>query len=287
MTMTSTQVADPMDRLAALLGESGRFRAYQAIPEFARARCPDLDGLSYAQARIPGLDEARLDWLGEQFDDDIGSVLEIGANLGFFSLSLAERGAAPVHAYEPEAALSDATALIAGMIGLADRLHCRSTGVAIADLVDLPAVDLMIHLNVLHHAGIAYDHEAVAAAGGWMTYAHDYLAGIRAERLFLQTGNSAGDATLFPSEDAIPVLGDLLAGAGWSVAAVGVIEDFDQLTYRTFGVDALATAPRARCSRNTETGLVDYERDGQVVASLETGAAARPLWLCRRMETGT
>lgn len=277
------QVKGTIARLTALLAtDAGRFANYQTLPPVAAARLPGLARTSYRQQQL-SLDEPRYHWLTQELNVSGMKVLEIGASLGYFALSLAAEHSVQATAYEPVPAYSEACTLLAEICGLARRVTCVNAAVGLDDLEGLPEVDLIIHLNVLHHAGTVYDAKQVRQMGGWEAYVVEYLwrLSTRANHLFLQTGNVSDGDALFPGERTLPHLLDVLRRAGWEVIKVALIDDFENFVYRTFTPAELGDAPVITCWRNSETGLVDYFHEGGVVASLITGLAQRPLWLCR------
>ena len=277
-------VGGDLGRLAALLGQDvGKFGRYQVLPPVALERCPALAELGYDQAGHVPFDGPRYGWLTRNLDLAGLSVVEAGANLGYFALSLAAEYGGPVRALEPVAVFSEACALIARLCGLKDQVTCINEGLALDDIEGLPETDLIVLLNVLHHAGTVFDADRIAALGGWEAYAREYLArlGRRAVWLFFQIGNTARGEALFPGREAIPFVHTLLTVAGWTVEKIGIVEDFERLSLSTVTPEAIAELPRIWCRRNPESGLVDYFEGERLLASLATGMAQRPLWLCR------
>lgn len=273
-----------LQRLNRLLAtESVRFAAYQELPEALLQAVPSLRALPYKSRQL-ALDGPRYRWLLQCLGSRREfSVVEIGANLGFFSLSLAADRDARATLYEPIGPYVETVGLLADLAGLSGRVVCHASGVGIDDLETLPEADLLISLNVLHHAGTVFDVAAVEAANGWRAYAERWLAAasFKYRMLFLQTGNKSTGPALFDSAEAVPFVRGMLTGAGWTIDAVGAIGDFRELRFDTWTADRIDDVPATVCRRNPETGLVDYRRDGVIVASLPKGLAQRPLWFCR------
>lgn len=273
-----------VDRINHLLsGKHGRFAAYQELPEAVLRSAPALRHMSY-QSRQLGLDAPRYQWLVQCLAGLRKlTVVEVGANLGYFSLSLAADLDCHVNAYEPLEDPAETCSLLAELSGLHERVVCHRRGVDLDDLDRLPDADLLISLNVLHHAGSVFGADEVERAGGWRAYSLQWLrrAARKYRMLFLQTGNKSSGPALFESADAVPYVSTLLDAAEWDVEAVGIISDFAQFRYDTWTGESLERAPATTCRRNPDTGLVDYLRDDRIVASLAKGLAQRPLWFCR------
>ena len=269
--------------LQALLAEQVRDHGnYQVVPEVVLRHFSAAEQPLYRQEQL-ALDAPRFTWLRDHLDCTGMVAVEIGANLGYFSIRLADSCGATVHAYEPIAAYAKAVNLMAQVIGLGARVHGHAEPVPLEKVAALPACDLMVSLNVLHHAGRSFATDVVRDENSWREYARRYLSACagRAKWLFFQTGSTMGGSALFPSADAVPFTAKLLEDSGWSVVQTGVIADFSALTYASFSRAELDRVPRTSCRRDPATGLVAYTRDGKQVAALPTGLAQRPLWLCR------
>jgi len=264
-----------------LESNNGRFSNYQELAPCVLDKIGKYISKTYSQNQIP-LDRVRYNWLIKQIKPNRMSVIEIGSNLGYFILRLASEFNASVKAYEPVFEYSKATSLMAELCDLAKNISCISDGLLKEDLFKLSKSDLIINLNVLHHAGVEYDSESLKNAGGWQNYFLEYLSILsqKGQRLFLQTGNISSEKRLFSMEDAVPYINSLLKRSGWNTKAVGIIEDFDKLSYSTYSSSELDRVPNTLCTRNKDTGLVDYFRNNKLCVSFPTGLAARPLWYC-------
>lgn len=265
---------------ASLQTEGERFGHYQQIPAFVRARLPAAFG-EYGSRQLE-LDAPRYRFLDAHLPLEGLSVLEVGASLGYFGLSLAHDHGCRYVGYEPITAYAAAASLLSEAAGVAHLCRFHASAVALADIPSLPSADLIIELNVLHHGGSVFDADAARRLGGWEQYAVERLRRFRVKGryLFFQTGNVADSASLFPTEDALSTVAGLLSRAGWRTRVVGVIADLHALDYVTLAPDETATTRTYSCRRNPATGLVDYYLSGRLVGSLMTGLANRPLWVC-------
>lgn len=269
-----------------LLGVRHRFGNYQRLPPFMETIL-QREGytLNYAVQQLD-LDEARFGFLQQGLPLEGLAVTEIGCNLGYFLLRLAHENHCKTIGFEPIADYCTCIDRMAEIGGIADSVGVQFRGVHLADIDALPAADLIIELNVLHHASAVFDQEAVSQMGTWDGYAQARLSALalKGEYLLFQTGNSAGGETLFPSEDAALFTHRLLAAAGWQVLQIGSIPDLTSLDYEVSPGEQPARATTYQCRRNPDTDLVDYVRDGKLCGSLPTGLANRPIWLCRSQQ---
>ena len=259
-----------------------RFSKYQSIPEFVRGKLVGLgDRIAYVPNQID-LDARRFRFLKTVLTGDVVGVVEIGANLGYFGLSLAHDRPCQYVGYEPLEFCVSATHILAELGEVSSRCEFRNEPVDLPDIRNLPASDLIIELNVLHHAGVLFDVDQVKMLGGWRAYGLARLRALRerSARLFFQTGNSAGNETLFPSDDAVGFTFDLLSSAGWKVRNIGTIHDLESLEYVSHSSENRDKARSYKCRRDPVSNLVEYKLDGVVVGQLMTGLANRPLWYC-------
>jgi hypothetical protein len=278
------KVEGVLEDIKELLGERyGRFSHYQKLPPCVKHKAKNYISGIYTQSQV-SLDDARYNWLLDQVQPKNMSVLEIGSNLGYFVLRLSSEFNAMVEAYEPVSSYAKVTSLMAQLCGVNKQVACNARGILKDELKTLSYSDLVVHLNVLHHAGVEYDQKLLLKVGGWENYTIDYLGLLRenSERLFFQTGNISSEGRLFPMEESISYMHSLFQKSGWQVKSVGLIEDFKEMKYRTYENKDLDKIHMTKCFRNSETGLVDYFRHEELCASLHTGLAARPIWYCEK-----
>lgn len=263
----------------------GKFGNYQEIPPAVLYKAPNLKKIEYEQNQIE-LDSARYTWLKNTYRETDFSALEIGANLGYFSLSLSADFGVSVEVYEPITDYSEVCKCLSRIAGVEHLVRVCNKSVGYRDIKSLNDVDLIINLNVLHHAGVAFDIDLVKSASEWEAYVKQYLKCVsrKSRYLFFQTGNMWQNQVLFSGKNATQFLAELLKSGNWEVLSIGVVEDPKHLVYSTYSSSELDSIPRIYCLRNQKTGLVDYFLDGNVIASLKTGLAQRSLWFCRSNE---
>ena len=280
--MNSISAADVASIERCLEACNERFSNYQEIPKFIRAMLPRPVAKTKYEKRQLDLDERRYNFLIEQIKLNGLSVTEIGSNLGYFGLRLAHEFNCDYTGYEPLHAYCNAANTMAEAANLTS--HCRfiAKPIGLDDIAALPASDLIVELNVLHHGGAIFDQEQVKRLHGWKNYAVERLGALRKKgsALLFQTGNVADNRSLFPTDQAVLFIFDLLSAAGWTPRQLATIDDLERLTYVIRDVSARAGARNYVCRRNPETNMVDYWADGRLAGSLISGLANRPIWFC-------
>tara|TARA_B100000035_G_C21016430_1_gene562049 strand:+ start:422 stop:1261 length:840 start_codon:yes stop_codon:yes gene_type:complete len=275
-----------LDELRRLLANTTqRFTHYQNLPpSLLRKYGYDLLG-EYTPEQL-SLDASRLKFLEKHVGLQGLKVTEIGSNLGFFCLQLAETHQAVVTGFEPIESYARASTLMARLLSLPEE-NCQfiSSGVTLSNISFIDNCDLAIELNVMHHAGSLFDCEVVENSGGWLQYATKRLAAIRekARYLYFQTGNMRNGKPLFASEDSIEVVSKILDDSGWSVDTVGMLKDLStyNLDYESYLMSDIDEIPRYQCRRNPQTDKVEYlNLQTSSKTFLATGLGNRPLWIC-------
>jgi hypothetical protein len=159
--------------------------------------------------------------------------VDLGGHSGYFSLSLVDSnllGRSTVYDLNPKA-LAVGRAMAARM-GLADRVDYVEKAVDLQLVRRLPPADLVICLNLIHHAGAMFDIEDVKARG-WSTYARDWLVELRGKsRVALLGAGFKGRRPLhWDAEGAARPrrFCQLVQEAGWTVAYDANVEDIHKL----------------------------------------------------------
>lgn len=238
-TLTSLPDARLADRLHALYRDDSKHSVYQSVPAFvARA-------LGY-QEEIHSLwrsDAPRYDYLAARLALPTGAtVADIGANTGFFSLSLAHsRPDLRVVAYELNPRHAEFIRLTAEAFGLGG-VQVRAQSCDYEGLSALPDFDAVLLLNVVHHAGFDFDRHLPDTNAAFTAYTRDYLTRMRqhSRRLVFQIGsNRGGDKTrpVFDRDDDVARLrwtGETLHAAGWKIEALGYaqLDDAGAVVFR-------------------------------------------------------
>jgi ABC-type transport system substrate-binding protein len=213
--------------LQSLYNDQSKHSRYQNIPRFVREA---MDYTEVIDESWRG-DTARYEYIQRTIDFGHGmKVADVGANTGFFTLSLAhDHRHSLFTAYEPNANHSEFIRTVAEKFQL-ENVRISNQSLGLLSLPKLDVFDLMLHFNVLHHAGFDYDQELVKGPDEFHRYAQEYanLLKGKAKQLLFQVGyNWGGDKTKPIIEvrrvaDMVLYVPKLFAQTGWKVQAVAL-----------------------------------------------------------------
>ena len=263
--------------LEALYAETSKHGQYQTLPD----RLADLLGMQFDVNEEWRGDRPRYPFIRDFVTNNgCKSLLDVGANTGFFALSLA--GDVPgldVTACE----LNKTHARIISLLAEVGGYHISVTDrpADLANAASFGSFDCALHLNILHHAGHDFDSANVPDRGAFKDYAVSYLDRFRgtARRMVFQMGyNWRGDKTL-PLVDREDQAGkvrftqDLFKASGWTVGSVGFARKGDGSS--PVGYDVFQTTDLPAADGDLNAWL--KSRHGTAVWS---EFYQRPLWFC-------
>ncbi len=213
------------EQLHTLYTEPSKHHAYQSVPDFVS------DALNYRETiddRWRG-DHCRLAYLMTALPlANIRTLTDIGANTGFFSLSLAHRFPhLRVTACEPDPTHATYIDTIASTFGLGN-VEVVPQGVTLDSLSGIQPQDAVLLLNVLHHAGYDFESALPRTRAAFDDYAVRFLAALANTRrlmLFQMGSNWGGDTTnpLVPRDahvEKLRYMAGLLTSGGWQIDRV-------------------------------------------------------------------
>lgn len=283
--MTTLPTALTQDSLLALWHSTGKHGVYQQLPAFLTR---DFGIRAPVDERWRG-DRTRLDYLRSRIDFTGLRVVDIGANTGFFSLTLAHDDAAQVTAVEPDPANNAFLQAVGQHYGL-DRMQASATPVTLDTVGALPESDLVLLLNVLHHAGDDFDRTHVPDAGALAAYMTEYLARLARTtgRMVYQLGyNWCGNKAtpVFPGVREpyamLRYLEPIFRDAGWVIEHAALRFDVDDTRMVEIAPDPQRPALVAPSDELlAQSGI--QELLGQRPLTRVSEFYARPLLVCRR-----
>jgi SAM-dependent methyltransferase len=274
-----------LDRLGELYSDSSKHSVYQSIPTFIQ------DSLNYRESineRWRG-DSARWAYLHKYLDLNNRSILDIGANTGFFTLSLA-------HMY-PESTCTalEGNANHAEFIELV-KAHYQMSNVRVlhryldfAGLDKLGTYDTVLLFNVLHHAGVDFDEPLIPSRDDLYAYLVRYLTKLRnhCDQLLFQMGYNWGGnkqqpiVALANDSEKYIYTNRFLQEAGWSIAHMVATYGCDDMVpvYHQNLPDDVVNAANARDASTLRRRL-----DELLAPDLDTFSEfyRRPIFVCTR-----
>jgi len=233
------------EKLEALYNDGSKHSRYQNIPAFVR------NELGYTETIDENWrgDTARYTYLTETLSFGDGkSIGEIGANTGFFTLSLAHSNpSSTFYAYE----INPTHAAFIQDIGDSfqmKNLVVKAQGVDMEGIALMENHDILLNYNVLHHAGVDFDSDKLSSVDEYEAYATEYLKRMAAKtkKMVFQIGSNWGGNKLKPiiplSDDAekIAFNARMFKNAGWKILDISLHTRLNgSLEYRAISPDIL------------------------------------------------
>jgi len=249
------------EKLEALYNDGSKHSRYQNIPEFVR------NELGYTETIDENWrgDTARFKYLMNALSFGGGkSIGEIGANTGFFILSLAHANpSSTFYAYE----INSTHAAFIQDIGDSfqmKNLVVKAQGVDMEGIAAMDNHDILLNYNVLHHAGVDFDTDKIASVKEYEAYATEYLKRMagKTKKMVFQIGSNWGGNKLKPliplSDDAekIAFNARLFKNAGWKIVDISLHTRLSgSLEYRALTADFLQQINE--CPIGEEKALVE------------------------------
>ncbi|MCC3862837.1 DUF1698 domain-containing protein [Terrisporobacter petrolearius] len=232
MEMNKEKKVD-IKELRSLYEDGSKHSVYQNIPQFVSERI----GYKVQLDENWRGDETRLKYI-EKFLKNINynSIGDIGANTGYFSLSLAnEMKNKKVISYEINKNHVDFISTIKENFDLKN-IQIINEGVNLEKVDDLKELDIYMLLNVIHHAGVDFDVDLGVNNINFKQYAKQYLEKLRnkCRVLIFQMGYNHGGNKLNPivSPNEIKEMFDyhlhLIRETGWNIVDVAYAANNDK-----------------------------------------------------------
>lgn len=184
-------------QLRRLYQDSSKHSMYQSIPSFVQEK---LEYTEEINEEWRG-DTARYNYILDFFkENDFSSILDIGANTGFFSHSLAyEFPNLKVAALEPNVNHARFITEINNIFNL-ENMSVINTSLGIDDVEKFDGkFDSTLLLNVLHHAGVEFDVDKVTTEIEFWDYFRDFLSAFSiSTTIIMQVGYNWGGNKLKP-----------------------------------------------------------------------------------------
>jgi hypothetical protein len=263
-------------KLADLYNDQTKHARYQNIPEFV---CQALNYSESIDENWRG-DSARYQYLLKEFSLGAEHVFgDIGANTGFFSLSLAHMmKRSQFYAYEMNKNHTRFMELIKDHFYM-ENIRVIPQRVNLSGIEDLPVHRVLINFNVLHHAGVDFDKKSVMDESNFTDYAQIYLSKLRSKTsmMYFQMGYNWGGNKKKPivqvddQEAMVCYEVDILKQSGWEIIKIALF-NYEDKQYHNLSPSTVEAV------RNKEDGGL-----GKIIELFQIGQASefykRPLML--------
>lgn len=262
MNDTMTEVI--RDRLRQLYSESSKHSSYQSIPDFVS------NALGYSEEirRDWRDDRNRIEYLLSQIKPEPEEKWgDFGANTGFFTYSLAhaflKTGFLAIEANPQHAAFM----LEIKQSFSIDNVEILEQTIGFDRLSEIGRLDVLLHFNVLHHAGADFDRHYVSDQKTFLDYAVLYLKRLReiTIKLVFQMGSNLWGNKNMPivpidaDMEKLRLLLSLFSSSGWSINTVAypVIQASGDIVYSNLSQRVLLELEKDE--HQCDWGLVDKE----------------------------
>lgn len=276
------------DELQQLYFDSSKHSVYQSLPEFVEKALDLTIELNHNWRS----DRPRYDYLVEKVSFEGRRVVDIGANTGYFALSLAKAYGAEVTAYEANPNHARIIARIAAAFDLPN-VVVKAEGIGLDEVGALVPCDVVLFSNVAHHAGHDFDRDKVPSREAVKDHLVAYLSGLskKAKLLFFQMGyNWGGDkrTPIVPVGDNAAMLkyaADAFDRSSWSIrsAALGY-KNGETIAF--VDVDWARIVERAAVDRRATTDSLAALVHHGISQEGMSEFYRRPLFICERRGTG-
>lgn len=227
------------------------------------------------------LDNLRFDWIKQIIAKrKIKSLTDIGSNLGYMCVMFNKHYDTKCIGYEYEKPTFVRANKLKKNI---DNIKYINKGLNLKNLNKIKYSDLIVHLNVLHHAGHMYDKKIIYDKKDWLDYSIKYLKILsqKSKFLFFQTGNVNYNQNYFENKETYKILPFILNKAGWKIIKIGVIKfSKSKLNYKTYKMNEIKKIPTISCKRNKKGDKVIYYNKTKKIFTYESGFLQRPLFWC-------
>ena len=210
-------------QLFNLLTHQSKHGCYQTLPPKLLNQYPELNCVSYDRR----LDKFRYKWITNHLNFHKKKVVEIGANIGYFSTRIADEFDAMVHAYEANSYHKKAIKLISSLMNIPNnRLIIHNKTVSFYNDESLEGGDVLILLNVLHHAGEDFMSKEVITLNAWGKNVKGILQSLSGKFNFLvfqmgYTWKGWADE-IVPPYKIVDFTLSLLEQSGWRIKHIGI-----------------------------------------------------------------
>jgi hypothetical protein len=170
---------------------------------------------------------------------NLGEMIDLGGNAGYFCLSLLDAGMAEkATVYDTQTGALAAGRQMAELLGVADRIKYIEKSLDLEFVKDLPKVDTLLCLNFIHNAGTVFEVERVRKEG-WASFAEQWLRAMKGKsrRAVISVGFDREHPTNWdePLDSRPQRLARIAEAAGWKIVYYANVRELER-----HGVEAAA-----------------------------------------------
>ncbi len=270
--------------LHRLYEDNSKHSRYQNIPKFVQ------EALGYRETINEEWrgDTARYGYILSTLDLNEQRVVDVGANTGFFTLSLAhEYRDSYFTAVEGNENHVNFIQAIVNAFKM-NNVSVQHSYVTYDNILRLPKCNTLLLLNILHHAGVDFDNEYVSKPSDVADYAKKYFIRLRsrANRIIFQMGYNWGGNKKLPiipvAEDSEKVIytSRLFVDSGWTIKQVATaykINSIPKVAYRNLAEEVTMILNKRQ--KDSSTIATVYESLSSEMAELSE-FYRRPIFVC-------
>jgi len=221
-----------MKQLDDLLLAAGKHGLYQMLPEQLISKYPQLKKYSHTDR----IDNKRYNWFSSKLNFENKKVIDIGANIGYFSFRLNYEENTENYTYEPFQQHCIAINEIRNLLNISEnKFIIKNEGVDFDNIDNLPKSDIVLLFNVVQHAGEDFDKKYVQNSEQWKIHVSKYLTKLSTKTRFMvfQTGYSwlGHKNVLCQDNEIIEFSEQLLNSGGFKIINCGMIKNIFNQKY--------------------------------------------------------
>lgn len=253
------------EKLTALYNDGSKHSKYQNIPDFVKK---ELDYFETIDENWRG-DTARYKYLTDTISfNNNKNIGEIGANTGFFTLSLAYANTdSDFVAYEINPTHADFIKDVAESFKMGN-VKVKAQGVDMNGISDMDKHDILLNYNVLHHAGVDFDTQLLKSEKDFEEYSVEYLKKLKekTDLMVFQMGSNWGgnkQKPIVPLADDAEKIGlnaRMFRKSGWEIVDISLhTRKNGKLEY--IPVDKNTIAQINSCTIGEEASIINEKVD--------------------------
>jgi len=233
-----------MKQLENLLLSAGKHGLYQMLPEQLIAKYPELRKYSHTDR----IDNKRYDWFSTKLDFRNKKIIDIGANIGYFSFRLNLEKNTTNITYEPFEQHFTAINEIRNLLQIDNnKFITENSGVDFDNIDNLPKSDIVLLFNVVQHAGEDFDKKYVQKIDQWKNHTINYLKKLsfKTQYIVFQTGYTwlGHEYKLCEDDKIIEFTEDLLNKSEFEILECGIVKNIFTSNYKSINISKTKKLP--------------------------------------------